>query len=352
MHRYLTKTGYHILTALLLTSCVSSVSSMPIAPDTTATWSLADAMPALRAASCEDATDKTVKAGTPLTLAYTPIETKLISDQLPENVSMHGAWHVTSDNANWGGVSGLDYTPKGALIAVSDQGVMFDLPLNGAQPEPDAHLTYLLGANGKQLSGKRRRDSEGLAIYDGAALISFERDHRIDVYDFETCGAAARPATLATLPNTRDGQPIAPNRGVEALAVSANGTISYAYELPTAQSAPIGVIGKDGQPEILPARISTPLAYSVVGRDQTVLTGGQELTADLLRSYDPLRGVRARLRVADTQITLAPPVPVDNFEGVALQPMDDGSVIAWIISDNNFSDDQRTLLFAFRIANK
>ncbi len=350
VHLHIAKSSLHIAVALLVTSCVSSVSALPIVPNTIAAWSLNDVLPELRAASCP--ADPLAKSPTPIELTYDEVDGTLITEILPEHVSLTGAWHVTSDNSNWGGISGVDYSKAGTLIAVSDRGALFELPLTDAQPDPEASVTYLLGNDGNPLSGKKRGDSEGIALYDGAALISFERDHRIDVYDIETCGAAARPANLAALPDMRDGYAIDPNRGPEALAVSANGTVSFVYEQPGAQSASIGVIGENSEPEILTARIATPFAYAMVGRDHATLSDGSEITADLLRSYDPLRGIRARLRVGDTEITLIPPMPVDNFEGVALQPQDNGSVIAWIISDNNFKADQRTLLFAFTIAQK
>ncbi len=351
MHRHIAKSGLHLAFALLITSCVSAVSALPVAPDTTQAWSLNDVLPRLRAKSCPDAA--TAEPLTAIELGYDPIDGALITETLPPHVQLTGAWHVTSDNSNWGGLSGIDYSDDATLVAVSDRGVLFELPLTeGEAPGTDATLAYLLGDDGKHLSGKALKDAEGLALFDGAALISFERNHRIDLYDIKSCGASALPATLSALPDTRDGHPIDPNRGAEALAVSANGTVSFGYEQPGAQSTLLGVIGADSQPEILSQRIATPFAYALVGRDQTTLPDGSEITADLLRSYDPIRGLRARLRVGDTQINLVPPMPIDNFEGVALQPQEDGSVIAWIISDNNFNDDQRTLLFAFKIAQK
>lgn len=348
MRRIFGKSGLPIAIALLATSCVSAVSALPVMPDSAQDWSLDAALDDLRAASCSG--EETSQTKTPIKMAYTPLtDADLIEASLPDGVSLHGAWHVTSDNSNWGGISGLDYSETGALVALSDRGVLFDLPLNDGTLKQEASLSYLLNAEGKHLSGKRQKDSEGLALYKGAALISFERDHRIDLYDIETCGAAARPASVAILPDRRDGKKIDPNRGAEALAVSAAGKISFAFEQPGAQSTPLGILGASGDPVFLAARASTPLAYALVGREHATRSTGDEITADLLRSYDPLRGLRALLRVGETQISLAPPAPIDNFEGVALQPNEDGSVTAWIISDDNFQTDQRTLLFAFTI---
>jgi hypothetical protein len=38
------------------------------------------------------------------------------------------------------------------------------------------------------------------------------------------------------------------------------------------------------------------------------------------------------------------PLPTDNYEGVAVEPADDGRLVLWLISDNNKSRFQRTLL--------
>ena len=41
---------------------------------------------------------------------------------------------------------------------------------------------------------------------------------------------------------------------------------------------------------------------------------------------------------------------VDNFEGITVRPREDGGVRIFIISDDNFSERQRTLLMAFDLA--
>jgi hypothetical protein len=40
-------------------------------------------------------------------------------------------------------------------------------------------------------------------------------------------------------------------------------------------------------------------------------------------------------------------VTIDNFEGIAAKQMPDGRVRLYIVSDDNFSDSQRTLLMVF-----
>jgi hypothetical protein len=47
------------------------------------------------------------------------------------------------------------------------------------------------------------------------------------------------------------------------------------------------------------------------------------------------------------QLRLAPPMTVDNFEGVAASPSPEGGLRFYLIVDDNFSKAQRTLLLAF-----
>ena len=77
----------------------------------------------------------------------------------------------------------------------------------------------------------------------------------------------------------------------------------------------------------------------------------------LYRKYDPLRGNSVIVTGNGTglefldfetpRIFLDPSVTVDNFEGIALDDTIAEGTRIWIISDNNFSDRQRTLLMAF-----
>ena len=46
---------------------------------------------------------------------------------------------------------------------------------------------------------------------------------------------------------------------------------------------------------------------------------------------------------------LSKPLTVDNFEGIAVVDRPDGERRLFIIADDNFSDRQQTLLFAFRL---
>ncbi len=44
-----------------------------------------------------------------------------------------------------------------------------------------------------------------------------------------------------------------------------------------------------------------------------------------------------------------PPVTVDNFEGVAVRRDEDGETLVYVLSDDNFKPEQRTLLLMFEL---
>jgi hypothetical protein len=119
------------------------------------------------------------------------------------------------------------------------------------------------------------------------------------------------------------------------------------------------VVGVEASGETWICRLSAACA-----KDRTVeLTDGFELTAlaplsggrmaYLLRAFDPLRGVRIILRIVDAQgavvdqLELARPLNIDNFEGLATAPSPNGGLRFYLISDDNFSASQRTMLTAF-----
>ena len=47
--------------------------------------------------------------------------------------------------------------------------------------------------------------------------------------------------------------------------------------------------------------------------------------------------------------TLAPPLTVDNFEGVAARRGPQGETLIYLVSDDNFQAAQRTYLMMFRL---
>ncbi|WP_371132755.1 esterase-like activity of phytase family protein, partial [Phenylobacterium sp.] len=256
-----------------------------------------------------------------------------------------GGLQLTSaDTARLHGLSDIRVTVDGHTTIVSDEGDLLQgrLVLD-AQGKPvsiaDARLTGLLGLDGAPLQGKEQSDSEGLALLaDGSRLISFELNDRIWRYPAGDGLPTRAPSPEATFPR---------NAGMEALAEDpANGPDAYL------------VGGEDGG-EVWRCRLSGACASAHVIEKPAEfgLVAAAPLPAGrwafMLRAYDPIRGVRIVITIRDAawaevdRLELARPLNLDNFEGLAAVPAADGIVRLYLISDDNFSNAQRTYLFAF-----
>jgi hypothetical protein len=114
--------------------------------------------------------------------------------------------------------------------------------------------------------------------------------------------------------------------------------------------------------ETVPARTRYPLArgFSLTSLDR-LPDGGY---VALERFYAPIIGARARITrfpasaleaggdvLPDVEelARLGPPDPVDNFEGISAVRMPNGVTRLYIVSDDNFSSRQCTLLLAFDV---
>jgi hypothetical protein len=256
-----------------------------------------------------------------------------------------GGLALTSrDTERLHGLSDLEIIGSDRLVAVGDQGVWFDARLVFDERErlvavADAHLTAMVGEDGAPLSDKAGADAEGLAqLANGDRLVSFERRHRILIYPVGGGLPRRVPSPAVEFPL---------NGGMEALAADpAAGADAY-------------VVGGEISGDTWTCRLSAtscqqgpsvhkPKAFGLVAMRR--LPGLQ--TAYLLRAFDKKRGNRISLRIVRAnkrvaRMTMAQPMTVDNFEGLAAVARDDGSVRFYLLSDDNASATQRTLLLAF-----
>ncbi len=244
------------------------------------------------------------------------------------------------------GLSDLKVWPDGRILMVGDQGDLLEAHLvldYAGRPAglKDARLTSVIGEDGQPAAshGKVDSDAEGIAEFpNGDRLISLEEHDRVLFYPH-----TGAPPRRAPLPDVK----WIDNKGMEALAIypkagpgayivgiEATGA-TYVCKLSAACTEDRTVALKDG--------------YELTALE--VLSGGR--MAYLLRAYDPVRGSRIILRIVaadghvEDQLELARPLTVDNFEGLAVAPSPSGGLRFYLISDDNFSKSQRTLLVAF-----
>ena len=286
--------------------------------------------------------------------------TKAVTEALGPKVTYAGGWHLTSDEPNFGGLSGLDILETGDLLAVSDAGAFVQIGMAEGRPSEGGAISYMRGEDGKLLDGKRSSDAEGLHVGFGLAAVSFERDHRIAVFNLDDCGAAARGvqvsggsivAPAGEPPSNGLPENLPENGGLEALTFE-NGHFLTGLEAGGQDATPLfrpSIFGGQFYPA---GDLQTPNGMKLTGLDAL---GGN--TFALFRRYLPLFGNTIEVRrygalsdEGETLLRLERPLAVDNFEGIAATELEDGRVRLYIVSDDNFSERQRTLLMAFDIA--
>lgn len=205
---------------------------------------------------------------------------------------------------------------------------------------------------------KGDRDSESLAVSpDGRhAWVGFERFNEIWRYsgDFARAEDAVRPRPMMRWPS---------NSGPEAMARLANGSFLAIAE--EARRPRLGEVGTDGlwfagDPIVarrgFKFRFLPPKGYCPT--DMVELPGGDLLV--LIRAIDwtsfPTRLLlvrRAAIRpgaiVRGREVArFEPPVQTENFEALAVT-RERGRVVLWMVSDDNQSRWQRTLLLKFAL---
>lgn len=277
-----------------------------------------------------------------------------------------GGLELRSTDPAFGGFSALAFNADGTrLIALSDraQWLTADLVLDEASVPTgleNVRMAPLLGPDGQPWAAGSA-DSEGLAyLGDGVWLVSFEGNHRVEAYAIGPEGehiATSRPQALARPPVAAD---LPRNASLEALAIqsghawagvehsSLDGVHAlYRYDLGDLQRAP----------DIFRLRLMP--GFGLVSLAE--MGDGRLLAVE--RFY--ARGIGNRIRVSvvtENLITgvpgspparllalFTPTVTVDNLEGAAFTMLD-GRPTLFLISDDNFSQTQRTLLLSFELA--
>ncbi|WP_420867243.1 esterase-like activity of phytase family protein [Azospirillum baldaniorum] len=205
----------------------------------------------------------------------------------------------------------------------------------------------------------RLNDSEDLVRLPGGGwLVPFERNHRILRYE-----GADRPEGAPRKLPVPPGLENAPaNGGVEALAALPDGRI-----LAIEEGDDDGV--RERHAWIASVELKTrgdwqPLTYRAAPRFRPTaaapLPDGGVLVLE--RRVSLLGGWAARIVHVPTDslrggatmdgvelARLEPPLPTDNFEGLAVRPGEDGNLLVYIVSDDNRSPLQRTYLMMFQL---
>lgn len=276
-------------------------------------------------------------------------------------LTWRGGIQITSDSHRFGGLSGLLVSADGArMLAVSDTGRWWTAGLRydgeghliGVD---EAHMARLRDLHGNAVAKKRWRDAEGLAeLADGSILVSFEHKHRIWRYGEDGKPLSSRPTAWPKPEGLKD----APNNsGLEALAALAGGDLLALTEDQENGTGKVGYLWRDGawsRLTYLPEANFKPTGASR-------LPGSDDLLV-LERAAQAFIGFRTRLvRLAADDIhpgaelrgeelaRWGAPLAIDNFEALATRRGANGEILVYLLSDDNFSMLQRTLLLMFAL---
>ncbi|MBN9022738.1 MAG: esterase-like activity of phytase family protein [Rhizobiales bacterium] len=304
----------------------------------------------------------------PVELAVRPIERFLpTSDQTRFGaLEFRGGLELSAPTTEFAAFSGLDFAADGRLYAVSDRGrwlraqpIVEGGRLTGLE---DAVIAPILNHAGDPVVGKRWADAEGLriAVRGGreTALVVFERSNDVRAFagpDFPLSRSSDGPLPAgAAKMSGRDG--------AEAIAVAPDdGPLGGAMVV-------VAEVLRDAQGNIVAWIVGGPQAggFSVLRRDghdvadAVFLPGGDLLTLE--RRFGLPFGLSIRIRripgdALRPGATVDGPVifeatlghQIDNMEGIAVTEGPDGETLVALISDNNLSPLQRTLLLYFAL---
>jgi hypothetical protein len=271
---------------------------------------------------------------------------------------------LTSAFPGFGGLSGLRLDPKGErFIAVSDKGSWFTgrIVYSGREMTALANVeaSPMLGPDGRPITARGWFDSESIALDGSLVYVGLERVNQVLRFDFSK-GFTRAIGEVVPVPPAMKKLPY--NKGPEALVVVPKG-------LPLAGTLiAISERGLDSQGNIVAFLVGGPSPGAFAIRrtnnfdvsDAVLLPSGDLLILE--RKFSWLAGVGIRIRriplqsVAPGAVVDGPSIfdadlgqEVDNMEGIDAHVTDDGDIVLTMVSDDNFSLLQRTLLLQFTL---
>ncbi|MEM7354160.1 MAG: esterase-like activity of phytase family protein [Acidobacteriota bacterium] len=298
--------------------------------------------------------------------AAVPLHAEDAATQTVGRLQYRGGLHLTSDDEAFGGFSGLSIEEGGRLVAVSDQGhwltAELDLGEDGSlRGLVDGRMGELCDDDGGPVAGWERRDAEEIHPLPGRGyLVSFERHHRIVLYSGCEEGLPVLDSAPSVFPFPPAIVPTRANRGMEAFVLLPDGRLmTFAEDLRTIEDDIIGWVGNPQSgdwrhltlrplAEFLPTGAAVLPNGDVVLLERSFIKGeGNRILLSRLAAADLIPG--AHLEPIELA-RLEPPLIVDNMEAVAVHPAPTGGAsLIYLMSDDNYSDDQRTLLLQFEL---
>lgn len=271
---------------------------------------------------------------------------------------------LTSGFPGFGGLSGLRLDAKGErFISFSDKGHWFTgrIVYRGREMVglDDVESAPMLGPDGRPITARGWFDSESIALDGSFVYIGLERVNQVLRFDFSKGFTRSRgevvpmPAAVKKLPF---------NKGLEALVFVPKG-----FALAGTLIA-ISERGLDAQGDLIaflvggpsPGQFSVRRTDGFDVSDAVLLASGDLLVLE--RKFSLVAGVGIRIRriplasLAPGAVVDGPSIfdadlgdEIDNMEGIDAHITAEGDTVLTMVSDDNFSMIQRTLLLQFTL---
>jgi hypothetical protein len=271
---------------------------------------------------------------------------------------------LTSRFRGFGGLSGLRLDARGErFISFSDKGSWFTgrIVYRGREMTglDDVEAAPMLGPDGRPITARGWFDTESIALDGRFVYIGLERVNQVLRFDFSKGFTRSRGEVVPQPPAARK---LPFNKGLEALVMVPRG-------LPLAGTLiAISERGLDPQGNLIAFLIGGPAPGQFSVRrtdnfdvsDAVLLASGDLLVLE--RKFSLLEGVGIRIRrialksLAPGAVVDGPSIfdadlghEIDNMEGIDAHVTPEGDTVLTMISDDNFSMIQRTLLLQFTL---
>lgn len=271
---------------------------------------------------------------------------------------------LTSPFRGFGGLSALRLDKKGEqFVALSDKANWFTgrLVYKGKRLAglADVKSAPMLDSGGRRIAAKGWFDTESLAFDGATAYVGLERVNQILRFDFSKGGIRSR-GEIVPVPEGVSKLPF--NKGLEALVFVPKGQ-PLAGTLIAISEAGLDAAGNiqgfliGG---LSPGQFTVARTKKFDISDAVLLPSGDLLLLE--RKFSMLEGVGIRIRRVPIKSLVPDAVldgptifevdlgyEIDNMEGIDTHVTEDGETVVTMVSDDNFSMIQRTLLLQFTL---
>jgi hypothetical protein len=283
------------------------------------------------------------------------------------SLQFRGGLVLRSTYRHFGGLSAIRVAPNGAdFIALTDKGwwlrgrILYD----GTRPSAiaNAEMAPMLGPDGAPLAARGWYDTESIAQDGDTVYVGIERVHQIVRFNYGKDGLLARGYPIA-LPRAVRSLPS--NKGLEALVfipqgLRLAGTLVAISERGLDQARNIKAFLIGGP---MPGTFAVKRSADYDISDAALLLGGDLLLLERKFNWTDGLGVRMR-RIALAEVRAGALVDgavlleadlgheIDNMEGLSVHRGAGGETVLTLVSDDNFSIIQRTLLLQFALSER